>query len=123
MITNNSKVVKISVFILLFSVFMQYLSGYLYITSVTYVIFPVCITLLAGIIHLFLSKGHRVSRRLQEVIIQYTMVAIIIYVLFYLLAGFLCGFGSNPSRIDFMRNTKIFVCIWTSHNFKRMDKS
>jgi len=44
---NNIKIVKLSLSILLFCIIMQFLSGYLYITQVTYIIYPILIALIA----------------------------------------------------------------------------
>jgi len=54
---------------------------------------------LRGILHIFLSKGYRKREKLQSTIIQYIIIATIIYISFYILAGFLSGFGKNSSGV------------------------
>ena len=47
MIKSNNKIITLSLIILLFSLIIQFLSGYLYIQVVTYIVYPVFFAVLA----------------------------------------------------------------------------
>lgn len=91
--SKNATIIMI-IFILIYGIFanikIQEL-GSLY----TYLINPIFWILLAIIIRILLGKSYE-KKRLKKDIIQYTLIAILVYIITYLISGLFVTFGENP---------------------------
>lgn len=90
---------NLKVIIPLFLIFIYTLLSQFYLTSFgniyTYIINPLFFICMALILKFIIIPPYRTNRYKKE-IIQYTLIAILLYSLVYLLSGLLIGFGKNP---------------------------
>ena len=90
---------NLKVIIPLFLIFIYTLLSQFYLISFgniyTYIINPLFFICMALILKFIIIPPYRTNRYKKE-IIQYTLIAILLYSLVYLLSGLLIGFGKNP---------------------------
>ena len=66
-----------------------------------YIINPLFWLILSAILHFTIGKTYD-SRKLKINIIQYTVIAVLVYIITYMLSGLFITFGKNPYNTSFM---------------------
>lgn len=120
MLKSKNATIIVIIFILIYGIFANFKLqelGSIY----TYIINPIFWIILAIAIRILLGKSYK-KKRLKKDIIQYTLIAILVYILVYLISGIFVTFGENPyerTLVGLITNLWIFGTVIISREYIR----
>lgn len=120
MLKSKNATIIVIIFILIYGIFANFKLqelGSVY----TYIINPIFWVILAFTLRILLGKSYE-KKRLKKDIIQYTLIAILVYIIVYLISGIFVTFGENPyerTLVGVITNLWIFGTVIISREYIR----